>query len=262
MLGSFKYAWEIYDEETGLYYLRARYYDPSIGRFINEDTYEGQIDNPLSQNLYTYVHNNPLINIDPTGHVVETIIDIGSMGYSAYEFYNHPSWKNAAFLLWDTASVFLPFVPGSYVGRTLSTAEKFREAKTGVWALGFSKRGYKIEKDLGGMVNNFPTIDKFVLGKTGVAQSVTSIKSLDISGKTYEKSNKLYSTLMNYVNKLDDFSTTTYGGLTVRVDSQTKRILELALPPVQLTKSQAAELDKAIADASKQGIQIIVKIVE
>jgi RHS repeat-associated protein len=64
---SFKYAGEIYDEDTGLYYLRARYYDPSVGRFINEDTYEGEITNPLSQNLYTYVHNNPLLYTDPTG---------------------------------------------------------------------------------------------------------------------------------------------------------------------------------------------------
>ncbi|MCE3203467.1 RHS repeat domain-containing protein [Paenibacillus sonchi] len=65
---SFKYSGEMYDEETGLYYLRARYYDPGIGRFLNEDTYEGQIDNPLSLNLYTYVHNNPLIYSDPSGH--------------------------------------------------------------------------------------------------------------------------------------------------------------------------------------------------
>lgn len=67
---SFKYAGEIYDEESGLYYLRARYYDPGMGRFINEDTYEGDISNPLSMNLYTYVHNNPLIYIDPTGFSV------------------------------------------------------------------------------------------------------------------------------------------------------------------------------------------------
>ncbi|TBL69886.1 polymorphic toxin-type HINT domain-containing protein [Paenibacillus thalictri] len=67
---SFKYAGEQFDTETGLYYLRARYYDPSIGRFINKDTYEGDITNPLSLNLYTYVHNNPLTNVDPTGHCV------------------------------------------------------------------------------------------------------------------------------------------------------------------------------------------------
>ncbi|MBO9573618.1 MAG: RHS repeat-associated core domain-containing protein, partial [Chitinophagaceae bacterium] len=64
----FKYSGEMTDSTTNLQYLRARWYDPSIGRFINEDTYQGQIDNPLSLNLYTYVHNNPLINNDPTGH--------------------------------------------------------------------------------------------------------------------------------------------------------------------------------------------------
>ncbi|GGG05912.1 hypothetical protein GCM10010912_58210 [Paenibacillus albidus] len=71
----FKYTGEIYDEETGLYYLRARYYDPSIGRFLNEDTYEGQIDNPLSLNLYTYVENNPLTHVDPSGHYTENQVD-------------------------------------------------------------------------------------------------------------------------------------------------------------------------------------------
>ncbi|WCT56200.1 RHS repeat-associated core domain-containing protein [Paenibacillus kyungheensis] len=58
---SFKYAGEAYDSETGLYYLKARYYDPSQGRFLNEDSVEGQIDNPLSLNIYTYVNNNPLL---------------------------------------------------------------------------------------------------------------------------------------------------------------------------------------------------------
>ncbi len=76
---SFKYTGEVYDTETGLYYLRARYYDPSIGRFLNEDTVEGQIDNPLSQNLYTYVHNNPLRYADPSGHKIEQ-----SYGYDKF----------------------------------------------------------------------------------------------------------------------------------------------------------------------------------
>lgn len=66
---SFKYAGEVYDEETNLYYLRARYYDPSMGQFINEDTYEGTITNPLSLNLYTYVTNNPMKYVDPSGHM-------------------------------------------------------------------------------------------------------------------------------------------------------------------------------------------------
>ncbi len=71
VLNEFKYAGELYDAETGLYYLKARYYDPKIGRFLNEDSYEGQIDNPLSINVYTYVHNNPLVYTDPSGHSVD-----------------------------------------------------------------------------------------------------------------------------------------------------------------------------------------------
>ncbi|WCT56191.1 hypothetical protein PQ456_01290 [Paenibacillus kyungheensis] len=65
---SFKYAGEAYDSETGLYYLKARYYDPSQGRFLNEDSVEGQITNPLTLNIYGYVSNNPLRYIDPTGN--------------------------------------------------------------------------------------------------------------------------------------------------------------------------------------------------
>lgn len=43
-----------YDEETGLYYLNARYYDSKIARFLSEDTYRGDPNDPLSLNLYTY----------------------------------------------------------------------------------------------------------------------------------------------------------------------------------------------------------------
>ncbi|MFA9463426.1 MAG: RHS repeat-associated core domain-containing protein [Velocimicrobium sp.] len=69
----FKYTCEVYDQETGLYYLNARYYDPKLGRFINEDTYEGQINNPLSLNGYSYCSNNPLIYSDPSGHVAQAL---------------------------------------------------------------------------------------------------------------------------------------------------------------------------------------------
>ncbi|MGV7114744.1 RHS repeat domain-containing protein [Paenibacillus kyungheensis] len=65
---NFKYAGEAYDSETGLYYLKARYYDPSQGRFLKEDSYEGQITNPLTLNSYTYVENNPVNYVDPTGY--------------------------------------------------------------------------------------------------------------------------------------------------------------------------------------------------
>ncbi|MNX73827.1 hypothetical protein D3C86_1052390 [compost metagenome] len=43
-----------------------------MGRFIAEDTYEGDVTNPLSLNLYTYVENNPLTNVDPSGHMMQS----------------------------------------------------------------------------------------------------------------------------------------------------------------------------------------------
>ncbi|WP_228064066.1 RHS repeat-associated core domain-containing protein [Streptococcus acidominimus] len=54
---------------TGLDYLRARYYDSQAGTFLTEDSYQGQLTNPLSQNRYAYVHNNPVNYTDPSGHV-------------------------------------------------------------------------------------------------------------------------------------------------------------------------------------------------
>ena len=64
----FRYCGEYWDSETGTYYLRARYYNPVIGRFTTADTYTGKEDDPLSLNLYTYCGNNPVLFNDPSGH--------------------------------------------------------------------------------------------------------------------------------------------------------------------------------------------------
>jgi len=58
---------EAYEEESQLIFLRNRYYDPELGRFISADSEFGSITNPQSLNPYTYVNNNPLNFIDPTG---------------------------------------------------------------------------------------------------------------------------------------------------------------------------------------------------
>lgn len=60
---------EAHDLYNGLIYLRARYYDPTVGSFISQDSYMGELNNPISQNRYTYAQNNPVNMIDPSGHI-------------------------------------------------------------------------------------------------------------------------------------------------------------------------------------------------
>jgi len=55
-------------DDTGLDYLRARYYDSQGGTFLTEDSYPGEDTDPLSQNRYSYVQNNPVNYTDPSGH--------------------------------------------------------------------------------------------------------------------------------------------------------------------------------------------------
>ncbi|BDU51683.1 RHS repeat domain-containing protein [Haliovirga abyssi] len=70
----FRYSGEYTDEESGLQYLRARYYSPEIRRFISRDTYKGDIKEPLSLNLYGYSKGNPIRYVDPSGHDAADII--------------------------------------------------------------------------------------------------------------------------------------------------------------------------------------------
>lgn len=74
----YQYNAEYTDSSTGNQYLRARYYDPASGRFLTKDTYLGTVDSPLSRNLYTYVRNNPLNLIDPSGYFFEQIFGVGA----------------------------------------------------------------------------------------------------------------------------------------------------------------------------------------
>ena len=64
----FRYCGEYYDKETEEIYLRARYYQPNVGRFLTRDSYTGESDEPLSLHLYTYCENDGINSVDPSGH--------------------------------------------------------------------------------------------------------------------------------------------------------------------------------------------------
>ena len=91
----FKYVGQygVMAEPNGFYYMRARYYDPNVGRFVSEDPigFEGG-----TVNLHEYVGNNPVNAIDPTGLI------------KIYGNWCGPNWTGG----YDTEYTWLP--PGSY----------------------------------------------------------------------------------------------------------------------------------------------------
>jgi RHS repeat-associated protein len=66
-INEFLFTGEQYDANIGFYYLRARYMDPSIGRFITADPFSGFMFEPLSLHKYLYANADPINNIDPSG---------------------------------------------------------------------------------------------------------------------------------------------------------------------------------------------------
>jgi RHS repeat-associated protein len=70
------YTGQFFDSETGLQPLGngERYYSASLGRFTQQDSFSGVLGETASLNRYSYGHNNPIINTDPSGHIIPLII--------------------------------------------------------------------------------------------------------------------------------------------------------------------------------------------
>ena len=66
---SYRYTGQQLDTSTGLYSLRARYYNPALGRFLSGDTYPVNLGNPVELNRYVYTANRPINLSDPSGKV-------------------------------------------------------------------------------------------------------------------------------------------------------------------------------------------------
>jgi RHS repeat-associated protein len=73
------YRGEQFDEELGFYYLRARYMDPNVGRFVTMDSFSGFSSDPYSLHKYLYAHANPITNSDPSGNFIISMTAITSM---------------------------------------------------------------------------------------------------------------------------------------------------------------------------------------
>lgn len=108
------------DLETSLNYYNARYYDSHIRRFTQPDDIIQNVYDPQSLNRYSYVNNNPLRYTDPTGHYIETALDIAFIGIDLNDIKNDPTnlWNWAA-LGGDIAGTALPGITGVGLGMKL-----------------------------------------------------------------------------------------------------------------------------------------------
>ena len=79
-LNPLRYRGYYYDTETGFYFLQSRYYDPTVGRFINADGYVSTGQGISSYNMFAYCLNDPVNHSDPDGNfcITACIIVIAS----------------------------------------------------------------------------------------------------------------------------------------------------------------------------------------
>lgn len=140
------------DQETGLNYMKARYQSGSVGRFMSidplfndigigeerfADKYHTELTkilvDPQQLNSYTYVANNPLKNIDKSGEILDTIMDVGFIGYDLYSLgkamFTGGDVKTETIALGaDVAGAIMPFATGLGVGvRTARNVDRISD---------------------------------------------------------------------------------------------------------------------------------------
>ena len=224
--------------------------------------------------LYGYAGNNPVKYTDPDGCIpVDTVWDIVftlfDAGVATYKSINgdNSGWTDVAL---DAASIFVPYVPAgiskvknaTHILNNINKVQNVAGAvKSSVWSLPAFKRGWEIERKLGGMMNNFPVIDYAEGFIEDFSKYIGSIKSMDLNAKTYQNARNVYNKISSYVNKLANFKTTEYAGRLITVESVTVRILDLAIP-LNATPEQLKAIYDASAEAAKKGINIVVHIID
>ncbi len=245
-----------------MYYYGARWYDPALGHFIQPDTIVPDPANGLDYHRYGYVRFNPLKYNDPTGHQASCMVDqegnwncnpnATTGGHTlTIDLRDEPppcpnndcSGKDLALLLGGmfAGSMLIAAAPPVLLaaggaacrdGDCTNEVSAATQSSQSVWKLRPFERGKVIERLLGrgtALVDNFPTIDKFDF-RTGTA---TSIKSLDLSLKSYQNISTLTREVRGYIDKLANWQgqTSSWAGVRILPNQVTSKVLELAIPP-------------------------------
>lgn len=120
-VSGFGYTSEQEDPSTGLVFLRARYYDLGVGRFLTTDPKPAILELPQSLNAYSYAWNNPLRFIDPTGLQPE-YIEFDGISIS-HDFL----LSGEIFLIQDTIQEYQEFLGGKDAFRKNMVLEKIEQ---------------------------------------------------------------------------------------------------------------------------------------
>ena len=108
-----RYRGYVYDNETGLYYLQSRYYDPEICRFLNADALVSTGQGLLGNNMFAYCLNNPVMLVDSLGSQPIEAIDTNGDGEPDCYVYEYTYTVN--YLFWSKTKKGYVYI---YVGRT------------------------------------------------------------------------------------------------------------------------------------------------
>jgi RHS repeat-associated protein len=197
----YRYRSYRFDSGTGLYYLNARYYDPSIGRFISADSIN-YLDPSSGQglNLYAYCGNNPVMYSDPSGKFAISLTMLGLIigavvGATAGGIVAYNVAKDQGAEGWDLVGwTALGIVGGGIIGGALGTgAGALVTHFTGVTGLSITKYGVLITKKV--------TVLGHMPGYIGAAKATGSGYYL-ISNNLYDKlqlSNQSWNNNLQYL---------------------------------------------------------------
>jgi RHS repeat-associated protein len=118
----------------GLYFYTSRWYDPAVGRFLSADTLVPGASNPQNLNRYTYANNTPTRYTDPSGHWIESALDIAGIAYDLWDIsQNGLNWENGLSLAADVGGLILPgFTGGGVIVRALTKADDVVDAAKAV----------------------------------------------------------------------------------------------------------------------------------
>ena len=162
----FRYRGYYYDVETGMYYLRSRYYDPELCKFISADR---QLNGSLlGYNLYLYCENNPVLNKDLSGRAADIALDLFFLGMDVVNIIKNPTNIIAyAELAGDAVSTIVPFLSGGgKLVRVVIKGDDVTDAAKYADEIVDSSKAIKSNPKLGTEIHGtYDPIDKNVLEK-------------------------------------------------------------------------------------------------